>query len=116
MTVAGAPDLSQLKGWLGLEADDTTDDVVLQQSLDAALEQQALVVYYPIDEAGVEVMSFDLVDAIFLRTQRLTARRNSPEGVVGLAGADGDFVGARVPAYDADVAALEAPYRIITVA
>ena len=46
----------------------------------------------------------DLREAVFLRTQRLAARRNSPEGVVGLSGVGGDFVSARVPAYDSDVA------------
>jgi hypothetical protein len=111
------PTLDDLKAWLGLEASDAADDVVLQQSLDAALTAQASVVRYPVDEFGVEVV-FDpaLTNAVYLRAQRLAARRNSPEGIVGLSGTGGDFTAARVPAYDADVAALEAPYRVIPVA
>lgn len=112
----GTPGLPDLKAWLGLAVDDTQDDVVLQESLDAALEQQAQVVCYPCDEFGDAVFTADLREAVMLRAQRLAARRNSPEGVLGLSGTGGDFVSARVPAYDADVAALEAPYRQIPVA
>jgi len=114
--VAGAPDLEALKAWLGLEEADTYDDVVLQQSLDAALAAQALVCDYPTDDTGQPVFSPDLTDAIFLRAQRLAARRNSPEGIVGLSGVGGDFVSARVASYDNDVWQLEGPHRIIPVA
>lgn len=115
MTIAGAPDLAELKNWLGLDPADVVDDVLLQESLDAALAQQALLVVYPVDEFAQEVFSTDLREAVFLRAQRLAARRNSPEGVVGVAGGAGDFVTARVPSYDADVGSLEAPHRIIAV-
>jgi hypothetical protein len=108
--------LDDVRQWLGLEADDHQDDVVLQESLDAALAQQSRVVCYPQDGFGDPAFTADLRKAIFLRTQRLAARRNSPEGVVGLSGAGGDFVSARIPAYDADVAALETPHRKIPVA
>lgn len=114
--IQGAPDLSQLKSWLGLDASDTADDVVLQESLDAALAEQCHVVVYPLDEFGDQAFTDDLREAIFLRAVRLAARRNSPEGVVGLSGAGGDFVSARVPVYDVDVNALESPHRIIVVA
>jgi hypothetical protein len=109
------PTLADLKSWLGLEAADTADDVVLQQSLDAALVQQGRVVLYPVDDFGDPAFDHDLIEAVFLRAQRLAARRNSPEGIVGLTGGGGDFVSARVPAYDSDVAALEAPHRVIAV-
>lgn len=115
MSVAGEPDLSQVKDWLGLDPADTADDVVLTESLNAALAQQALVVTYPVDAFEVASMTDDLREAVFLRTQRLAARRNSPEGVIGVSGAGGEFVGVRVPAYDGDVAALEAPWRVIAV-
>lgn len=116
MAITGAPDLAALKGWLGLDADDTEDDAVLQESLAAALEAQCLVVTYPHDEFDQPLMTSDLRDAIFLRAQRLAARRNSPEGVVGLSGLGGDFVSARMPAYDSDVWQLEGPHRKIPVA
>lgn len=116
-----APDLGELKAWLGLEAEDTVDDVVLQESLDAALQAQASAVAYPwaIYEGETEpapVFSQDLREAIFLRAQRLAARRNSPEAVVGLTGSSGDFVGARLPSGDPDVMRLEGPWLLIATA
>lgn len=110
------PNLDDLKSWLGLGLNDTADDVVLQESLDAATVAQAQVCTYPVDEFGDPVVSSDLREALFLRAQRLAARRNSPEGVVGLSGAGGDFVSARVPSYDADIDSLEGPHRRIPVA
>jgi hypothetical protein len=110
------PTLGDLKAWLGIEAVDTQDDVVLEQSLNSALAAQGRVVCYPRDEFGDPVFPEDLVTAVFLRAQRYAARRNSPEGVVGLSGGGGEFVGARVAGFDADVWNLEGPYREIVVA
>lgn len=115
MAISGAPDLAALKAWLGLEEDDTDDDVVLSESLAAALEAQCLVVSYPVNAFNQPLMTSDLREAIFLRAQRLASRRNSPEGVVGLSGLGGDFVSARVPAFDNDVWQLEGPHRRIPV-
>lgn len=116
MAAPYVPTLPELKAWLGLEESDTTDDVVLQESLDAAITAQVKVVTYPLS-AGYEAMwTSDLREAVFLRAQRLAARRNSPEGVVGLAGTAGDFVSATLPSYDGDVERLEGPYRKIVVA
>jgi hypothetical protein len=112
----GAPTLAEMKAWLGLDAADTVDDVVLAESLDAALAAQSRVCFYPAGDYGGCGFTDDLREAVFLRTQRLAARRNSPEGVVGLSGVGGDFVSARVPSYDADVAHLEGPWRTIPVA
>lgn len=111
-----APSLDELKAWLGLEPSDTQDDVVLRESLTAALAAQGEVVRYPTDSFGAPLYPDDLRNAVFLRAQRLAARRNSPEGVVGLTGAGGDFVGARVPGYDVDVSHLEGPHRKLPVA
>jgi len=111
-----APDLAALKAWLGLDAADTVDDVVLQESLDSALQAQALSVGYPIDEEAGPVMTTDLREAIFLRAQRLAARRTSPEAVVGLTGSSGDFIGARLPSGDPDVMRLEGPWLRIAIA
>lgn len=109
------PDLGALKSWLGLETLDTTDDVVLRESLDAALAAQDLVCAYPSDAFGEPVFTADLREAVFLRAQRLAARRNSPEGIVGLSGGAGDFATARVAGFDADVEQLEGPHRKISV-
>lgn len=116
MTTTDAPDLNQVKAWLGLAAEDTADDVVLQQSLDAALAHLANVVTFPVDLDGFVVFPDDMTEAVLLVTQRLAARRNSPEGVVGISGAGGDFVSARVPFSDPDVMQLLGPYRNIPVA
>jgi hypothetical protein len=116
MPVPLAPTLDELKSWLGLEPGDTNDDVVLQESLDAALVAQEKVVDYPDDGSGGKAYTSDLREALFLRAQRLAARRNSPEGVVGLAGAGGDFVSATLPGSDADVSRLEGPSLKIVVA
>lgn len=113
--MANIPDLEAFKAWLGLEAADTYDDAVLQQSLDAALAALARLVTFP-DESGTPGFTDDLVEAVFLWAQRLAARRNSPEGVVGLSGLGGDFVSARVPSYDSDIMRLIGPYLKIPVA
>lgn len=114
-TIIGIPDLAELKAWLGLDAADTEDDVVLSESLNAALEAQWQIVDYPLDEYGDPTFTADLRTAVFLRAQRYAARRNSPEGIVGLTGTGGDFVGARVPSFDTDVSHLESVYRRIVV-
>ena len=108
------PTLDDFKAWLGVS--DEVDDVVLSESLNAATVAQEAVCVFPADEFGDAVFTDDLRDALFLRAQRLAARRNSPEGVVGLSGVGGDFVSARVPSYDNDVLHLEGPYRKIPVA
>jgi len=113
--MAAAPTLDELKAWLGLELTDTTDDVVLTESLNAALRAQARVVTYPVDGTGAPDYEADIREALFLRAQRLAARRNSPEGVVGLAGAGGDFVAARLPGGDGDIERLEGPFLTMVV-
>lgn len=54
----------------------------------------------------------DLVMAVNLLTARYLARRNSPDGMVGL----GDLGPARVPYSDTDVERLLNPWRVFPVA
>jgi hypothetical protein len=115
MPAPAVPTLDELKEWLSLESTDTTDDVVLQESLDAAIVAQDKVVDYEDDGSGGKAYTSDLREALFLRAQRLAARRNSPEGVVGLAGAGGDFVAARLPGGDGDIERLEGPFLTMVV-
>lgn len=115
MSINGAPALADLKGWLGLEPEDTQDDLVLEESLAGALEAQCQVVNYPLNDFNEGCMTADLREAIFIRAQRLAARRNSPEGIVGLSGTGGDLVSARLPSFDSDVWTLEGPHRKIPV-
>lgn len=49
----------------------------------------------------------DLVQAVVLRTARYLARRNSPEGVVGV----NEFGPVRISTVDRDIEDLEAPWR-----
>jgi uncharacterized protein (UPF0261 family) len=108
------PTLDDLKAWLSVS--DDQDDVVLKESLDAAIEAQCRVVRYPCDAFGDPTVTSDLRNAIFLRAQRYAARRNSPEGIIGIGGSGGDFVAARVASFDTDVLHLEGPHRKIPVA
>lgn len=110
------PTLESFKTFLGLEDSDTQDDDALQGALSAALSAQEAVVAYPVDLFGEASYTSDLELAVHLRAQRYMARRNSPEGVVGLSGSDGSFVGARIPSNDTDVTYLEGPYRKVVVA
>lgn len=116
MALVGTPTLDEFKAWLGLEESDTTDDVVLTDSLEAALATQAQSVRYPSVGDTDTTFTPDLTTAVWLRAQRLAARRNSPEGIVGLSSGSGDFAGARLPAADVDASRLEAPYTVIGVA
>jgi hypothetical protein len=59
----------------------------------------------------LEAVPDDLVLAVCLQTQRLLARRNSPDGLVGM----GDLGMARVPVSDSDIASLIAPWRFVVV-
>lgn len=115
-SINGAPDLSQVKAWLGLAPEDTEDDAVLQAALDASLSAQAQVVCYPADSFGECTFNPALTYAIFLRTQEAAARRNSPEGIVGITGTGGEFVGARIAPSDPDIARYEGPYLKTVVA
>lgn len=110
-----APTLDQLREWLGLPEDDHLDDAVLQASLDAALTAQAVACAYPLDDFGDPLFTADLTEAVYIRSMRYAARRNSPEGVLGL-GSELGFTSARIPSFDADVLHLEGPYRRIVVA
>lgn len=49
----------------------------------------------------------DLVQAVVLRTARLLARHNSPDGIVGVS----EFGPVRVASVDRDITDLEGPYR-----
>jgi hypothetical protein len=119
VTVAGEPTLAEVKEWL--KVGDTFDDVTLSAGLQAALAHQQhglrfptqLVVCPPETEPTPQAYyPEDLRLAIYLRTARWLARRNSPEGLLGFA----DFGPAQVPVSDADIRDLESPYRIVTVA
>ena len=96
--------LEEVRAWLNLT--DTVDDVALQVGLDAAEANQSARLCWPDAENQRHFLPDDLRQAIYLRTARYLSRRNSPDGLVGMA----DFGPARIARVDADIAALEAPY------
>ncbi|MDO5534372.1 MAG: hypothetical protein Q4F65_06955 [Propionibacteriaceae bacterium] len=68
----------------------------------------SLCVWPQVDEGGEPIAAPGaLVQAVALRTNRLLARRNSPDGIVGV----GEFGPVRVSAVDRDIEELEKPYR-----
>jgi len=119
MTVAGEPTLAEVKEWL--KVGDTFDDVTLSAGLQAALVHQATLLRFPTQlvvcppdtvPTAQAYYTDDLRLAVYLRTARWLARRNSPEGLLGFA----DFGPAQVPVSDADIRDLESPYLIVAFA
>lgn len=88
-------DLATLKAYVGART--TTDDVVLQQRLDAAAEY---VYEHTYSDQWAHV---DVQEVILMRASRLYKRRQSPEGVGGFAGVVTDV---RVTVGDPDEEAL----------
>ena len=111
----GTPTVDDVRHWPGLPSDDHLDDDLIQTSLDAAVAAQSRVCVWPCNDDGDAQYDPDLFEAALLRTQRYMARRSSPEGIVGITGTDGDFVGARLPSTDADIVRLESPFMKMVV-
>lgn len=105
--LTGWPDMAAYKAWARIGTDDTVDDVAIGAALAAVglyvTEQAALL-----DDGGDDPVTIpaDLYQACLLLTNRLLARRNSPEGVVG--SNDGTVVS--IGRSDPDAARLIAPY------
>ena len=119
LSVAGEPTLAEVKEWL--KVDDTFDDITLSAGLQAALVHQRMGLAFPIqmvvcppdtEPTPQAYYTEDLRLAVYLRTARWLARRNSPEGLLGFA----EFGPAQVPVSDADIRDLESPYVIQVVA
>lgn len=113
--------LADLKTYLRLGTQDTVDDVLLQRIVEAVTNEQLLrlmattfVAIEPPTEEGQPnyTVPSDVFLAALMRGARLYARRASPEGLVGL----GELGVARVPPYDRDIDALEAPWRNVVLA
>ena len=85
-------------------------DDVFTEKWEAAEGYVADRVTYPTtNDAGEEIPPpAALVEAVVLLTARFIARRNSPDGFVGL----GDLGVAQVPVSDRDVNRLIAPWRV----
>jgi hypothetical protein len=84
----------------------THDQTLVAESWAAADAWVAARIRFRPAQPGVDVPG-DLVKAVSLLTARYLARRNSPDGFIGM----GEFGPARVPINDRDVNSLIAPYR-----
>jgi hypothetical protein len=109
--------MDEYKAFARIDPADVTDDAAISEAVAAsteALELRAPRAFaldaegapvYPTPPAGIH-------QAGLLLTNRLMARRNSPDGIVGVS----DMGTARVLSYDADITALVAPWTAAVVA
>jgi|SRR5215472_7089215 len=106
--------LEDYKAWARIDASDTTDDVAISQAVAASMEALEIraPVAFALDEAGDPLpVPSSLEQAGLLLTNRLMARRNSPDGIVGVS----DMGTARVLSYDADIQTLISPWTEMVV-
>lgn len=106
----------QVLAWLGNPKLD--EDLVVDCWQAAEAYVDARVMWEPVDvitdDDGneIEVAPADLVQAVNILTARYLARRNTPDGMVGL----GELGAVQVPYTDADVERLLNPWRYFPVA
>jgi len=108
--------LEDYKAWARIDPTDTLDDTAISLAVAAAMEALELraPVAFQVDDTGTPLIPVPsaLIEAGNLLTNRLVARRNSPDGIVGVS----DMGTARVQSYDADITALVSPWTEMTVA
>jgi hypothetical protein len=108
--------VADYKAWARIEPTDTADDAAIQECVDAAtdaIETNAPRGFtYDPDTLDPEPVPGSVVEAGLLLTNRLMSRRNSPDGVVGVA----DMGAARIASYDADISGLLGPYTAVVLA
>lgn len=98
--MAQAPTVGEVIAWLGIKPS-PADDLAVGEGLAAAVAAQAEICTVP------DPLTDDLRLALLLRTARYVARRASPEMVAGFS----EFGPVRIARIDADIDALEQPYR-----
>jgi hypothetical protein len=94
------PSVDEYKDWARIR--DDTDDVAIDQALSAV--QEAIVARAPLLAAAA--CPTDVLYAVLLWTNRLLSRRNSPDGIVGVA----DLGVATIAKADRDVLQLLSPW------
>jgi hypothetical protein len=107
----GYPDPDSLvqavREWTGLSVSSAPDEMVAQVILsEEVLQSQRLRL--PVDEFPANVLQ-----ALYRRCARQFAARGVP---LGLAGLESEFGASRLPAYDAEIERLEAPFLVVVVA
>jgi hypothetical protein len=103
------------KAWARIDPADTADDAAISEASDAAA--QAIELRAPfgfvLDAEGAEIPPPPMLfQAGRLLVNRLMARRNSPDGVVGVS----DMGTATVLSYDADISQMIGPWTEMVVA
>ncbi len=99
-TGPGWPDIDEYKQWSRVT--DTVDDVAIDQALSAV--KAAIVSRCPV--LATAPCPFDVLYACLLWTNRLLVRRQSPEGIVGIA----DMGAVAIKASDKDIDQMLAPW------
>ena len=99
------------KAWARIDPADTTDDAAIQQAVNAsteALQLRAPAAFQMDDQDPPQPIPVPrmIVEAGLLLTNRLMARRNSPDGVVGVS----DMGTTTILSYDADITQLVSPW------
>jgi hypothetical protein len=104
------------KAWARIGTADTTDDAAIQEAVAAAaeaLELRAPVAFTTDPDTGTPLPVPNMIhQAGLLLTNRLMARRNSPDGVVGVS----DMGTATILSYDADITQLVSPWTEMVIA
>ena len=96
----GWPDIDEYRKWARVT--DQVDDVAIDQALLAV--QEAIVARCP--TLATEACPNDVQYACLLWTNRVLNRRNSPDGIVGVA----DLGVATVSKFDTDIRQMLSPY------
>lgn len=103
MTAPTPPEAADVRAWLGITESAVSDDV-LTEIIEAELTIQTRVCAFPEDGT----YPAPLKRALFRRVGREVSARQIPLGTSG----DAEFGVIRLPGYDAEIARLEASYRI----
>lgn len=99
-TGPGWPDIDEYKQWARVP--DTVDDVAIDQALSAV--KQAIVARCPV--LATLACPFDALYACLLWTNRILVRRQSPEGIVGIA----DMGAVKIMRSDRDIDQMLSPW------
>lgn len=105
-TGSGWPDVDEYKDWARIR--DDKDDIAIDQALAAVLS--GVVARCPL--LLEPPCPTDVQYAVLLWTNRLLSRRNSPDGIVGVA----DLGIATISRYDRDIAEMLSPYVEVVIA
>lgn len=105
-TGLGWPDIAEYKQWARVA--DTVDDVAIDQALSAV--KVAIVARCPV--LATAACPYDVLYACLLWTNRLLVRRQSPEGIVGIA----DMGALRISGRDTDIAQMLSPWTEAVIA